>query len=137
MKLENTKVCARLRESPAALFKVNKLALSEDEKSISISSLNGNKEIDWFFLIALTCRLDPWQYEAVKHPFIHSISNNILSGNFDNCFGKFSNYSDVSKGMDCPKYLKQLLHGYNSSILSFGVGYACHGKGNVLLKLIL
>lgn len=41
MKLENIKVAARLRESPAALFKVNKLTLSEDEKSINISSLNG------------------------------------------------------------------------------------------------
>jgi hypothetical protein len=44
MKLENVKVCARLRESPAALFKVNKLSLSEDEKAILISSLNGKPE---------------------------------------------------------------------------------------------
>ena len=41
MKLENIKVAARLRESPAAFFKINKLTLSEDEKSIFISSLNG------------------------------------------------------------------------------------------------
>jgi hypothetical protein len=41
MKLENIKVVARLRESPEAFFKVNKLSLSEDEKSIKISSLNG------------------------------------------------------------------------------------------------
>lgn len=41
MKLENIKVAARLRESPAALFKVNKISLSEDEKSIVISNLNG------------------------------------------------------------------------------------------------
>lgn len=45
MKLENIKVAARLRESPSALFKVNKLTLSEDEKSIQISSLNGKKRI--------------------------------------------------------------------------------------------
>ncbi len=44
MKLENIKVNAKLRESPAALFKVNKLKLSEDEKSIMISSLNGKKQ---------------------------------------------------------------------------------------------
>jgi len=45
MKLENIKVVARLKESPAAFFKVNKLILSEDEKSINISSLNGTEVV--------------------------------------------------------------------------------------------
>ena len=56
MKLENIKVAARLRESPAALFKVNKISLSEDEKSIVISNLNGNYALYFISVIMVYCR---------------------------------------------------------------------------------
>ena len=67
-------------------------------------------------------RLEPWKYKTVIHDYTKPFIYLFIRGNFDNCFGKFSHYSDVTKGMDCPKYLKQVLHGYNSAILSFGVG---------------
>lgn len=43
-------------------------------------------------------------------------------GHFEHCFDQHASCSDVARGMETPKYLKQLLHGYNAAVLSFGVG---------------
>lgn len=41
MKLANIVVSARLKDNPAAIFKVNHLSVGEDDKSLILSSLNG------------------------------------------------------------------------------------------------
>jgi len=49
MKLANIIVSSRLKDNPAAIFKVNHLNIGEDEKSLILSSLNGKLSPNFSF----------------------------------------------------------------------------------------
>lgn len=44
MRLTNIQVSGRLKDCPAAIFKVNQLVAKEVDQSIVLTSLNGNLE---------------------------------------------------------------------------------------------